>query len=309
MLSRLVMRAAPLVVALAVIALLPTVALLGRLGLLTDPMVLAFFVLVLGFLAVGLVTTVRRVGNPIGWLLLWQGVIAGLSLLSAAYGMYDLQVAAEPLPGGSLLLWTSTWIWLAALAVSPVIHVLFPDGRLLSRRWAGVIWLALASMVLAMAAIAVAAWPLSGPVLLEGPSWGPELDPPPPLALVGLALFGVAEAASLTAMAIRLRRAKGDEREQIKWFLYAGSFVILGITVEVVLGVPITIASWLGGMVVPFAIAVALFKYRLYDIDRLINRTWSTGSSPPSWDQSTPLPCWSSGTCSAESPTIPRAGR
>jgi hypothetical protein len=273
MLSRLPTRAALAVVALAVIALLPTVALLGRLGLLTDPMVLAFFVLVLGFLTVGLVTTVRRVGNPIGWLLLWQGVVAGLSLLGAAYGMYHLQVAAEPLPGGSLLLWTSTWIWLAALAVSPVIHVLFPDGRLLSRRWAGVIWLALASMALAMAAIAVAAWPLRGPALLEGPSWGPELDPPPPLALVGLALFGVAEAASLTAMAIRLRRAKGDEREQIKWFLYAGSFVILGITVEIVLGVPITIASWLGGMVVPFAIAVALFRYRLYDIDRLINRT------------------------------------
>ena len=55
---------------------------------------------------------------------------------------------------------------------------------------------------------------------------GTELHPPPPLALLGLALFGVAEAASLTAMAIRLRRAKGDEREQIKWFLYAGSFVI-----------------------------------------------------------------------------------
>ena len=76
-------------------------------------------------------------------------------------------------------------------------------------------------------------------------------------------MFGVAEVGSLTAMAIRLRRAKGNEREQIKWFLYAGSFVILGITVEIVLGVPITTASWLGGMVVPFAIAVALFKYRL----------------------------------------------
>jgi hypothetical protein len=273
MLSRLLTRAAPPMVALSMIALIPSLALLGRLGLLTDPTVFVSLALPLGFLAVGLVTTVRRVGNPIGWLLLWQGVVAGLSLLGAAYGMYDLQVAAEPLPGGSLLLWTSTWIWLAALAVSPVIHVLFPDGRLLSRRWAGVIWLALGSMALAMAAIAVAAWPLHGAALLEGPSWGPELHPPPPLALLGLALFGVAEAASLTAMAIRLRRAKGDEREQIKWFLYAGSVVILGITVEIVLGVPVTIASWLGGMVVPFAIAVALFKYRLYDIDRIINRT------------------------------------
>ena len=139
MLSRLLTRAAPPVVALSLIALIPTLALLGRLGLLIDPMVWASFVLVLGSLTVGLVTTVRRVGNPIGWLLSWQGVAAGISLLAAAYGMDDLQGAAEPLPSGSLLLWTSTWIWLAALAVSPVIHVLFPDGRLLSRRWAGVI--------------------------------------------------------------------------------------------------------------------------------------------------------------------------
>jgi hypothetical protein len=272
-LSRFLTRAAPPVVALSLIALIPTLALLGRLGLLTDPLVWASIVVVLGFLTVGLVTTVRRVGNPIGWLLLWQGVVAGISLFGAAYGMYDLQVAAEPLPGGSLLLWTSTWIGGASLGVSPVIHVLFPNGRLLSRRWAGVIWLALASMALAMAAIAVAAWPLRGLELLAGPSWGPELEPPPPLALLGLAGFGVAEAASLAAMAIRLRGARGDEREQIKWFLYAGSFVILGITVVITLGVPVTIASSLGGMVVPFAIAVALFKYRLYDIDRLINRT------------------------------------
>lgn len=144
----------------------------------------------MAFLTVGLVITVRRAGNLIGWLLLWIGVLAGLSLLVTAYGMHDLQVAAEPLPGGSLLLWASTWAWLAAPAPSPVIHVLFPDGRLLSRRWAWVIWLALASMALVMAAIAVAAWPLQGPALLEGPSWGPEVYPLPPLALLGLAMFG-----------------------------------------------------------------------------------------------------------------------
>ena len=290
--SRLLRRAAPLLVALSVIALTPTVALMGRLGLLTDPVVLGSFVLVLGFLTVGLVITVRRAGNLIGWLLLWIGVLAGLSLLVTAYGMYDLQVAAEPLPGGSLLLWASTWAWLAAPAPSPVIHVLFPDGRLLSRRWAWVIWLAFGSIALVMAAIAVAAWPLQGPALLEGPSWGPEVYPLPPLALLGLAMFGVAEAGSLTAMATRLRRAKGDEREQIKWFLYAGIIVILGITVEILLGVPLTVAqrTWpVAGQrralgpgsgetgqnrcPVPFAIAVALFKYRLYDIDRIINRT------------------------------------
>jgi hypothetical protein len=79
------------VVALAVIALLLTVALLGRLGLLTDPMVWGSFALVLGFLAVGLLISVRRAGNPIGWLLLWTGVVAGLHLLGVAYG--DLQSA------------------------------------------------------------------------------------------------------------------------------------------------------------------------------------------------------------------------
>jgi hypothetical protein len=118
-LSRFLTRAAPPVVALSLIALIPTLALLGRLGLLTDPLVWASIVVVLGFLTVGLVTTVRRVGNPIGWLLLWQGVVAGISLFGAAYGMYDLQVAAEPLPGGSLLLWTSTWIGGASLGGQP----------------------------------------------------------------------------------------------------------------------------------------------------------------------------------------------
>ena len=207
------------------ISLIPTLVLLGRLGLLTDPMVWASFVLALGFLAVGLVTTVRRVGNPIGWLLLWQGVVAGLSGFGAACGMYDLQVAAEPLPGGSLLLWMSAWIWLAALAASPIIHVLFPNGRLLSRRWAG-----------DLAGVGVdgtghgrhrgSGVATARPDPAGGTVVGTGVASAAALALLGLALFGVAEAASLTAMAIRLRRAKGDEREQIKWFLYAGSFVI-----------------------------------------------------------------------------------
>jgi hypothetical protein len=272
MLTRLLTRAAPPVVTLSVIALIPTVALLARLGLLTDPMVLGSFVLVLGFLAVGLVTTVRRVGNPIGWLLLWQGVVAGISLLSAAYGMYDLEVAAEPLPGGSLLLWTSSWIWLASLAVSPVIHVLFPDGRLLSRRWAGSSgWPGVdgaGHRGHRGRGLAAAGADAAGGTVL-GPGVGSAAAPCP--RRTGHVRGGrgrLLDRHGDPSAPSQGRRARADQVVPLRRQL-----VILGITLEIVLGVPITIASWLGGMVVPFAIAVALFKYRLYDIDRLINRT------------------------------------
>lgn len=125
MISRIITRLAPPTVALALIALIPAAVLLGRLGLLTDPIVLALFAVALSYLAAGLLITLRRVGNPIGWLLLWSGVLAGLTPLAAAYGMYGLQRAGS-LPAASVLLWASSWLWLAGPATSPLTHVLFP---------------------------------------------------------------------------------------------------------------------------------------------------------------------------------------
>jgi hypothetical protein len=191
--------------------------------------------------------------------------------------MYDLHLEAGSLPAGAAMLWLGTWAWLAAPAVSPITHVLFPNGRLLSPRWSWVIWLALASMALLMGSIAVAAWPLRGPALLAGPSWGPEVYPPPPLAKAAFGLFGVSELGSLVAMVARLRRATGNERQQLKGFIFASLVIVAAIGVEIAFGIPVQAASLVGGFLVPIIVAVLILRYRLYDIDRIISRTLAYG--------------------------------
>ena len=206
--------------------------------------------------------------------------------------------SSRALPGGSLLLWTSAWIWLAALAASPVIDGLFPDGRLLSRRWAGVVWLTVASMTLAMATIAVAAWPLRGPALLEGPSgdrrWTRRLPCPLGPGPIRGGRGRLIDRHGDPSAPGQGRRTPADQLVPVRRHHrhlghYRGSRPWRPDHHRVVLG----------GMVVPFAIAVVLFKYRLYDIDRLINRTLVYGCSPPCWPASMPAWSWSSGRCSA----------
>ena len=160
-----------------------------------------------------------------------------------------------------------------------ILLLLFPTGRPLSPRWWWVVWLAAVANVLVIVG-ALPLWPLRGVALLglrEVPS------PVGPLGVVyivgewGVIAAGVAAAASLL---VRFRRARGAERQQIKWLLYTA--VVFGVGVPPASLLAFTIgaselaADVVGAMFVaglPAAIGVAILKYRLYDLDRLINRT------------------------------------
>jgi hypothetical protein len=209
--------------------------------------------------------------------------------------------------------WVSQWAWAPGLGLLlTFVPLLFPDGRLPSRRWRPVAWLSAIPIVVIPVSTAVALWSWRGPALLDpnGVSQGMGdlgviLNFAPYILMLGCGL------ACLTALLLRFRRARGIERQQLKWLLFASA-----ITITILLVVrPNTSNEWKLGMLlalplvpsVPVAAGVAILRYRLYEIDRIINRTLvygllsailglgyaagsllfilmtGVGSGPPSW--------------------------
>jgi hypothetical protein len=265
----------------------------------------------LAFVTVGAVVVARRPGNRIGWLCYGVGlgqILAGFGSQPAASAL-----AAGPGPGPAWvvvyelgeLCWELSWALLALLLL------LFPTGQLPSPRWRPVAWAASAVLVLAA---------FSAPFLPGPPAPG---LPPNPIAIpalegvlrlayaaAGVVLAGVILAA-LVSLIVRFRRARGVERQQLKWFAYSTALLLL-LPVPALLGA--ALPSPADGLMtfaivstLPVAIGLAVLRYRLYDIDRLINRTLvyglltallslgyvagsllfvqvaGVGSDPPSW--------------------------
>jgi hypothetical protein len=223
----------------------------------------------------------RQPRNPIGWLLAAIGYGVGVADFAGEYGYYALVTAPGALPAAVPVLWLGTLlgIWLTVASV-PLLLLLFPDGRLPSRRWRPVAWATLATLTLLLAANALYPRNLGGdPRLPENPTgihgWESTLDTVMSLsALLFLAFLVV----SLTAVAVRFRRAAGVERQQLKWFAYGAMALVLTLIGFVPL-------SWVGLfalILVGFGlftacVTVAMLRYHLYDIDRLINRTLTYG--------------------------------
>jgi hypothetical protein len=232
------------------------------------------------FAIVGALIAARRPGNRIGLLLL----ISALSFSSAQFAFLYANFGVEdgrPLPGQLLVAWLgSVLIWPTPTALM-LLLLLFPDGRFLSRRWrlvgwAAVSWCAVSIVITAVYPDLIAVPGVANPVGVSGA--GAEvlrwLGSSPAPVLVALALLFAAAGASL----LRFRRARGIERQQLKWFAYA---VVVAVVV-VLLPYPLFpawlltiqgIVNWLTMWGLAAAIAVAILRYRLYDIDRLINRT------------------------------------
>jgi hypothetical protein len=227
------------------------------------------------FLVVGLIVAWKRPENRVGWLMLaYAGGRALLGFL-AAYGEHGVSVDPGSLPGAGVAVWITTWVWMPHLVLLPLILFHFPNGRLPSAGWRWAIWCcAVPGALMIAAGIGWLSVPpreliLAGADGLPGAKWTQVMFTLAFIAAIALSLV------SVVSLFVRYRRTHGDERNQLKWvFLAAAVLVVQGIQSELLPwdDVDAVLGSLLFAAV-PAAIGVAILKYRLYDIDRIINRT------------------------------------
>jgi len=226
----------------------------------------------LAYTVPGAVIVARLPRHPVGWLLVGVGVGTGLAFLAAGYATYAL--SADPdLPGAAVALWVpSTW-WAPVLLVPMTfIPLLFPDGHLPGPRWRPWAWAAGLVVALACAGSLFAAGRLDEPPHLDNPFGVPAAET---LQVVWV-LMPLVLVLAAAAIVVRRRRATGAEREQLRWLTLATGVLLVSITSLVFLGDygPIPAAVTLVPVAfLPVAITVAITRYRLYDIDLVINRT------------------------------------
>ena len=226
--------------------------------------------------------------NPVGWIFCTIGLLAGMRLFVAEYAIVTL--LAEPgtplgrLPGGEALAWVSSWLWVPHIGLFVFLALLFPNGRPPSARWRPFAWLV--GVVVVVGTVAVATWPETAagfdltnhPIGIEVATTAVN---PVEIILYTLALM------AMSSLVVRLRRSKGVERQQVKWFAYA--VVVLAISAILAYVVSETLGiRWLGrissvlvlvGVVgLPVAMSIAILRYRLYNIDLIINRTLVYGA-------------------------------
>ncbi|MBA3701828.1 MAG: histidine kinase [Rubrobacteraceae bacterium] len=257
---------------------------------------------------IGALIVSRLPRNPIGWIFCGVGLLYQIQHLTLAYSDYALS-GKIALPWGEYVAWLSTWVGFAGLILAGVfLMLLFPDGRLLSRRWRVVAWAAVLGA--ALAALTDGFYPgrvathgyVENPLGVMG-MIGQELTTYASLAgskLLASALLLVSTLAALFSLVVRLRRASGDARQQLKWFLYAAApatICLSAFLVEVmisnytqtlmfemlnVLDYPIYYASSYTPAFALLLLAVfaciAILRYRLYDIDLLMHRTLVYGA-------------------------------
>jgi len=236
---------------------------------------------VLTSVSVGLVVALRRPSNPIGWLLVANALIFGwLGGFPAAYAGYALEHPGT-LPGGRLAAVWDTGAWPLLFAGIVAIAFVFPDGHLLSPRWR---WIAIGGGVAAAVTL------LGG--LLSGNQLDPPFDDVAPLQALpdaitgpmqGLGLLGMFAALIAAAVAVvsRFRGSEGELRAQMKWVAYAATLIPLTILVGTLDGGtgPATLLSMMAlEIAIPLSIGIAVMRYRLYEIDRLINATLVYGT-------------------------------
>jgi hypothetical protein len=258
---------------------------------------LSLLVLVVSSALVGAVVASRQPRNPVGWFLVVSATCWAVNEATGRYAVYGLVIEPGSLPLARLMAWPSTWMWEpAVLLIILFLPLYFPDGRLLSPRWRPVLWLALLFSV-GFGVVFGALFP--GEVDELSPGVGGDvpgvvnplgiealrpLDKVTQVDIILTVVFLVIVLCSVASLVVRFRRSRGEERQQMKWLTYAAAAYFA--TLLLVMALPADSAWYravdslstlvLAGL--PVAVGIAVLKYRLYDIDIIINRTLVYGS-------------------------------
>ena len=247
------------------------------------------------FTVVGALITARRPGNPIGWILFADGVLWILSYTMGYYAEYDLAVRGTlPFSLGAAAI--NNWLWVPAVGLlGTFVFLLFPDGRLPSRRWRPVAWLSGLTIVLVSIQVGLTPGLLEGLGGVRNP-WGVLAFPwMKTVPYILIPLFLLCMALSVFSLVLRFRHSRGEGRQQIKWIAFAAS-LIGALYLSAMIGsivypqetwfapgsplwlISLEYAAVLSFPLVPVAIGFAMLRYRLYDIDVVINRAIVYGS-------------------------------
>jgi signal transduction histidine kinase len=234
---------------------------------------------------VGFLLATQRPANRIGWIFLAIGLVLGLGFFSNGYGWYGL-LAARPLPAARAAEWFVNWIWIVPAGAFSFVLLVFPSGLLPSRRWRPAAWFVVAvyaADTVGFVARATRVW--RDPFAPQGQGWNPGVH------LAFLVLWPIATVVAGAALIVRYVRSSGDERLQLKWFAAATVLVLVTIIplalapqissrpdTAVSAIPPLKVLFCLALMCLWVAIAVAILKYKLYEIDIVISKAVQYGT-------------------------------
>jgi hypothetical protein len=227
------------------------------------------------FLVVGCLILARRPGNIIGWIFAAVGLLVMTAGLVEPYAEYAYVTHPGSLPAPLVAAWLFTWIWNPTIILTLVFPLLlFPTGRSLSPRWRPLTWLAV-GLTAAYTVLGMLSPTLDLPEERTTANpigvTGADIDAAPLSAvLTGLLLLVLV--AAIASLVVRFRRSRSVERQQLKWFTYAGALVLLA-PLGTFLLPSLGNLPWVVVIALPIAVGIAVLRYRLYDIDRLIHRT------------------------------------
>jgi len=257
-----------------------------------DPFAIFFVAILSPYTVVGYLVMVRRPDNPIGLMLCAVGPLWLVSEVGDAYA--QIRQEGEPLFGAVWASWAGNWVWVPAMGLIGIFLLLhFPDGHLPSRRWRPVFWMGVLGTTLATLSVALEEDRLGGGFEspLAGGGWFGDL-----VSTTGFPIFLLSFLLAAASLVVRLKNSSGEQRQQMKWLIYpaalVGPLLILAAAAET-LGRGCTNGcgswevigafGWLGMLAmvllgIPIAMAIAILKYRLYDIDVVINKTLVFGA-------------------------------